>query len=168
MELAILILLHVFFAILWGGGAIAMGFFVVPSVLEAGPGGGPVLAGVLKRKFPVLMTGSAVIVLLTGIRLYMLNFTGAWLTTPRGIVLTLGAIVGLGAFFIGVFVQRPVAARLGALGAEVAAKGGPPSPEQAKEMEAVRTRLGKVARITAWHLIAAAVLMAANRVATFL
>jgi uncharacterized membrane protein len=168
MELAVLILLHVFFAILWGGGAIVIGFFIVPSVIEAGPGGGAVMAGVFKRKFPVLMTVSAFVVLLTGIRLYMLSFTGDWVTTPRGIVLTLGTIAGLGAFLIGVLVQRPVGMRMGALGAEIAAKGGPPSPEQAAEMEALRTRMSRVARITAWHLVAAALLMASNRVAAFL
>jgi uncharacterized membrane protein len=168
MEYAFLILLHVFFAILWGGGAIALAFFVIPSVLEAGPGGGAVMAGILKRRFPVLMTVSAVVVLVTGLRLYMLQFSMVWFGTPRGLALTLGGLLGLGAFALGVFVQRPTAGRLGALSAELGAAGGPPTPAQAAELQALRQRLGKTARLTAWHLIVAALLMAGSRLAALM
>jgi uncharacterized membrane protein len=165
MEYASLMLVHVFFGILWAGGAIAIGLFVVPSVLEAGPGGGAVMGGVLRRRFPTVMTVSSVLVVLSGLRLYMMRFGGAWLLTPNGIALSLGALAGLGAFVIGVFVQRPTAERLGALGAQIAAAGAPPTPEQASELEALRTRLRKVARLTAWHLIAASLLMSGHMLA---
>jgi len=165
MEYVTLILLHVFFGILWAGGAIAAGFFIIPAVLEAGPAGGPVMAGVLKRRFPVVMTASALVVVLTGLRLYSMRFSLDWLGTTHGIVLSIGALAGIGAFIIGFFVQRPTADKMGALGAKLAAKGAPPSPEEAAEMQALRTRLGKVARVTAWHLIVAALLMAAHQLA---
>lgn len=168
MEFASLLLLHVFFGILWAGGAIAVGFFVIPSVLEAGPGGGAVMAGVLKRRFPILMTVSAVLVVLTGLRLYTMRFSTAFLGTPEGIVLSLGGLLGIGAFFIGVFVQKPTAERLGALGAQLAAAGSPPTPAQAAELQALRTRLGRVAKLTAWHLILSALLMASHRLAAML
>jgi uncharacterized membrane protein len=70
MEYASLILLHVFFGILWAGGAVTIGLFVIPSVFEAGPGAGPVMGGILKRRFPTLMTVSGVLVVLSGLRLY--------------------------------------------------------------------------------------------------
>lgn len=168
MEFASLLLLHIFFAILWAGGAVAAGFFIIPSVLEAGPGGGAVMAGVLKRRFPIVMTVSGLLVVLTGLRLYTMRFSTAFLGTPEGIVLSLGGLLGLGAFFIGVFVQKPTAERLGALGAELAAAGSPPSPAQAAELAALRTRLGKVAKLTGWHLIASALLMASHRLAAML
>jgi len=163
MEYATLILLHVFFGILWAGGAIAAGFFIIPAVLEAGPGGGAVMAGVVKRRFPIVMTASALLVVLSGLRLYTVQVSSSWIATPQGIVLSLGGVLGLGAFFIGVFVQKPTAERLGALSAEVAAAGGPPTPAQAAELQALRHRLGKVARLTAWHLIVASLLMAGHR-----
>jgi uncharacterized membrane protein len=168
MEYASLVLLHVFFGILWAGGAVTVGFFVIPAVFEAGPGAGPVMGGILKRRFPTLMTVSSVLVVLTGLRLYSLLVSSAWLGTPQGIVLSLGAIAGLGGFVIGVFVQRPTALRLGALGAQIAAGGAPPTPEQAAEMQALRQRLGKVARLTAWHVIVAALLMAGHRLAAMM
>jgi uncharacterized membrane protein len=168
MELSTLLLLHVFFGILWAGGAIAAGLFFVPSVLEAGPAGGAVMAGILKRRFSVAMMVSAVLVTLSGLRLYSMRFSTAFLGTPEGIVLTLGGILGLGAFVIGVFVQRPVAGRLGALGAQIQAAGGPPTPEQAAELGRLRERLGRVARLTAWHLLLAAFLMASHRLAAMM
>jgi hypothetical protein len=100
--------------------------------------------------------------------LYSMRFSTAFLGTPEGIVLTLGGILGLGAFVIGVFVQRPVAGRLGALGAQIQAAGGPPTPEQAAELGRLRERLGRVARLTAWHLLLAAFLMASHRLAAMM
>jgi hypothetical protein len=168
MEYASLLLLHIFFGILWAGGAIAVGFFVIPSVLEAGPGGGPVMAGILRRRFPIVMTVSGAVVVLTGLRLYSLLVSGAWIVTTQGIVLSLGGLAGLGAFAVGILVQKPTAEKLGALAAQVAAAGGPPTPEQAAELERLRTRLAKVAKVTSWHLIVAAVLMASHRLAALM
>jgi hypothetical protein len=168
MEYASLLLLHVFFGILWAGGAVAAGLFVIPSVFEAGPGGGPVMAGILKRRFPIAMTLSGAIVVLTGLRLYSLLVSGAWIVTPQGIVLSLGGLAGIGAFIIGFLVQKPTAERLGALAAQVAGAGKPPTPDQAAELERLRTRLAKVAKVTSWHLIVAAVLMASHRLAALM
>jgi uncharacterized membrane protein len=168
MEYASLLLLHVAFAIFWAGGAVAVGLFVIPSVFEAGPGGGPVMAGILKRRFPIVMTVSGAVVVLTGLRLYSILVSGAWIATPQGIVLTLGALAGLGAFFVGIFVQKPTAERLGALAAQVAAAGKPPTPDQSAELDRLRTKLAKVAKVTAWHLIVAAVLMASHRLAALM
>jgi len=165
MEYTGLILLHVFFGIVWAGGAIAAGFFIIPAVLDAGPSGGQVMAGVLKRRFPTVMTVSAVLVVISGLRLYMMRFSMDWLGTTHGIVLSIGALAGLGAFAIGVFAQRPTANKLGALGAKLASAGTPPSSEDAAEVERLRTRLRKVARVTAWHLVVAALLMAAHQLA---
>jgi hypothetical protein len=166
MEYASLVLIHVLFALLWAGGAVAVGLFVIPSVFEAGPAGGAVMAGMLKRKFPIVMTVSGFLVVLSGIRLFTLQpLSGAWFGSAHGIALTLGGIAGIGALAVGLFVQKPTAERLGALGAEIAGAGKPPTPEQAAEMQALRTKMLKAAKITAWHMIAAAILMSSHRLA---
>jgi uncharacterized membrane protein len=163
MEYGSLILLHVFFAILWAGGAIAAGFFIIPSVLEAGPAGGSVMGGIVRRRFPIVMTASGLVVVLTGARLYMMRFSADWLGTAHGVLLSIGVVAGLGAFVIGLFVQKPTVDRMGKLGAKLASAGTPPSPEDAAEMERLRARVGKVGRVLAWHLIVAAVLMAGSQ-----
>ncbi|MBM4185156.1 MAG: hypothetical protein FJ207_13230 [Gemmatimonadetes bacterium] len=114
------------------------------------------------------MTVSGAIVVLTGLRLYSILLSGDWIVTPQGIVLSLGAIAGIGAFVTGVWVQKPTAEKLGALAGQVAAAGKPPTSDQAAELERLRTRLAKVAKVTAWHLIVAAVLMASHRMAALM
>ncbi len=66
MEYPFLILLHVVLGILWAGGATVLGLFVLPAVVDAGPAGGAVMAGVVKRRMPVVLTIAAALVVLTG------------------------------------------------------------------------------------------------------
>ena len=54
MEYLILIFVHVLFGIFWAGGAIVAGFFILPAVVDAGPAGGAVMAGVVRRRLPVI------------------------------------------------------------------------------------------------------------------
>ena len=168
MEFPVLILLHVAFGILWAGGAVVLGLFVLPAVLEAGPAGGAVMAGVVKRRMPIVLTLAAALVVLTGLRLYMLRFSMAWLTSPEGLVLTFGAVLGLGGFVLGVFVQKPTAERLALLGLQVAQSGGPPTAAQAGELRDLQAKLRRVARLMAWHLVGASLLMASHRLASML
>jgi len=168
MEFPFLILLHVVSGILWAGGATVLGLFVLPAVIEAGPAGGAVMAGVVKRRMPIVLTMAAGLVVLTGLRLYMLRFSGAWLSSPEGVVLSFGALLGLGAFILGVFVQKPTAEKLAQLAAEIAKSGGPPNASQAGQLRALQAKLQRVARLTAWHLIGASLLMASHRLASML
>jgi uncharacterized membrane protein len=168
MEYTVLILLHVALGTFWAGGGIVLGLFVVPSVLDAGPAGAAVMAGVVKRRMPVVLTFAAALVVLTGVRLYMLRFSGAWLTSAEGIVLSFGALLGLGAFALGVFVQKPTVQKLAALGAEISKSGGPPTTAQAGQLRELQAKLRRVARLTAWHLIGASLLMASHRLASML
>ena len=165
MEYLSLIFFHVFFGIVWAGGAISAGLFFIPSVADAGPAGGPVVAGLMKRNFGMVMTVAGIVVVLSGLRLYMLRFSADWLGSPEGMVLTLGGLLGLGALMLGLLVQKPTAERMGALAAQVASAGGPPTPAQASEMQALRAKLTRIGRLMAWHLIGAATMMAAHKLA---
>ena len=168
MEFPFLILLHVVFGIFWAGGATVLGLFVLPSVIDAGPAGGAVMAGVVKRRMPVFLTMAAALVMLTGVRLYMLRFSSVWLASPEGLVLSLGAVLGVGAFVLGVLVQRPTAEKLARLGGEIAKSGGPPNASQAGELRELQAKLQRVGRLTAWHLIGASLLMASHRLVSML
>lgn len=168
MEYLSLVFLHLFAGLIWAGGAITVGFFVLPSVLQAGPSGGAVMAGIVKRRFSHWMIGCAIVTILTGIRLYMLRFSTAWLSTGEGMAISLGALLALAAFFMGVSVQKPTADKMAALAARIGAAGSPPSPEQIAELRALGTRLAKIARVAAWHLLAAVALMASHRLLAIL
>jgi hypothetical protein len=165
MEYPSLVFLHVAFGIFWAGGAAVLGLFILPSVIEAGPAGGAVMAGAVKRRLPLVLTFSGGLVVLTGLRLFMLRYSPDWIGTPEGIVLSLGALLGIGAFVMGVFIQKPTVEKIGALAAEIARSGKPPSPEQAATMKALQQKLRKIAAVTAWHLIGSSALMASHRLA---
>ncbi|HVO30856.1 MAG TPA: hypothetical protein VMV18_08970 [bacterium] len=164
-EYAALLFVHLAAGILWAGGAIVAGFFMLPAVLEAGPAGGAVMSGVTTRKFPQIMTVAALLVLLSGARLYMIRFTLEWVMSTEGVMLTVAALLAIAALLMGFFVQKPTAMRMGALAAQIKAAGAPPTPEQMAEMKALGEKLGKIARVAAWHLVAAALLMASHRLA---
>jgi hypothetical protein len=163
MEYVSLILIHVAAGVFWAGGVMTAGFFVIPAVIEAGPAGGAVMGGVMKRKFAVLMVTAGTLVVLTGLRMYMVRFSSQWLGSPEGIVLTLGGLLGIGALAIGITIQKPASERMAALAAQIAASGGTPTAEQAAQMAALRARLLKIARINAFHVLAATLLMASHR-----
>lgn len=168
-----LILVHVLFGTFWAGGAIVAGLFIMPSIVEAGPAGGAVMGGLLRRKMPAWLTGAAALNVLSGLALFHLRFSAlgggmTWIKTPEGLVLSLGALLGLAGFAMGVFVQRPTAMKIGALGAQIAQGGGKPSPEQAGQMKALQAKLLKIARVGAWHLLASVALMASHRLAAAL
>jgi hypothetical protein len=159
-----LLTVHILSGIFWGGGAILGGFFLVPSIHAAGPGGGAVMANMLERKFALWMTLGSLGSVLTGITMMTIQAMNqtAWLWSPEGICLELGGLMALGAFGIGLRVQKPMAERMTAIVAEVKAGGGQPTEEQKAAMIACQARMAKGARVGAWQLLAAAVLMSVH------
>ena len=165
-EYLALVFIHVVGGIFWAGAAIISGFFLIPAVVEAGPSGGAVMAGVLRRKLPLRSTGAAFVTVLAGMRLYALRFNHVWAVSPEGLVLGLGGLLGLSAFYIGFFRQKPVADKIGKLSAAIALSRGKPTPEQQAEIQGLLLRLQKYAKVQAWHLVAVMVLMASHRLAS--
>lgn len=166
MEVAALRLLHLAFGVFWSGGTVLMGFWVIPAIVEAGPAGGPVMKGmVVDRKLPQVMTVAGLLTVLTGLRLYQLRFTAAWLTTPEGLTLSLAGLLAIGGLGIGLFVQRPTAGKLAGLTARIAAAGGPPTAEQAQEITVLRGKLLRTGKVLGAHTGTAALLMAGTRLA---
>jgi len=168
MELAILRLLHIVFGVVWAGGAICLALFVLPSVTESGPAGGEVMRRIASRKLPQGMLLSGFITVLTGLRLYMMRFSAAWLMTPEGMVLTLGGLLAVGALAIAVFAQWPTARKLQAIGAEIASSEGPPTAEMLRDLEQLKGRMHKLGNVLALHLAGSLLLMSSMRLALVL
>jgi hypothetical protein len=168
MLFASLIFVHVLFGMLWGVGAFIVAFFVIPSVIEAGPGAGPVMGGIIvKRKFPIFMTVWALLAVASGLWLWVIDFNGkgglAWLERPEGAVLTLAALGALHAFVKGLLVQKPTAEKLGALGAQLAQSQGKPDPALLEDLKATQAKLAKIALGVARELMGVAALMALHQ-----
>lgn len=167
MELVSVRMLHLLFGFLWAAGAVVMGFWVTPAATDNGLSGAKVLHGVtVQRKLPVVMAVSGAISMLCGVRLYMLRYDPSWAMSAESIVLLVGALLAVGGWFIGLMAQRPAGAKLGALVDQIG--DGQPTPDQAKELDALQQRLARLSRVVAGHLAGAVVLMSFARVAALL
>jgi uncharacterized membrane protein len=169
MDLVNLVLhvLHIVAGVVWAGGAILMGFFIAPAVNATRPESGRFmqhLAG--PGRLPIVMMIAAWVTVICGIAMFA-PATGALppgiMRSPRGITLSLGALLALGAFLEGILVNAPSARKIGAIGQAIAASGKGPTPEQAQQMQALQGKLSRGTARGAVLLLLAVALMAAAR-----
>lgn len=148
----ILRLLHIFGAVAWVGGAMFLTGVMLPVVQTAGPDGGKFMAWVGRSgKLTTFMTWASITTVVAGVLLFFpisSNFSGAWLGSTHGIVLSIGAVIGILALLHGIFGAGAVARRSAALATEVASQGGPPSPEQMQMAQALGAKSAAQARIS--------------------
>jgi drug/metabolite transporter (DMT)-like permease len=145
--LHLLRVIHIVLGAFWFGSIVFLHSFIVPTIRALGPAGGPVMAHLgQQRKMPQWLVTAGALTILSGAGLYWRDSGGlqmAWIATPMGTTLTIGASLALLAFLIGVVVNAPSAKRLGAImGARGQAKG-PPSPEEVAEIAVLQARMGK-------------------------
>lgn len=119
-----------------------------------------------KARYPMYMSMVSLATILSGVYLFISNSGGlrsGWIQTGPGIVYTIGAVVGIGVFFMGFLMIRPRAERMSALGREIGAKGGPPSPAQAAEMQKLNHELTRIEQVDFVLLTVALLAMAVAR-----
>jgi hypothetical protein len=108
--------LHILLAATWFGAAVAMMFFVIPAIKEAKGAGGAVMAGVQKRKYPMIMQAIAGLTVLTGFYLYY-RFTQGFdpeiSRSMGGRVFGTGGIAGILSLVIGASVVGRTMAKIG-------------------------------------------------------
>ena len=165
--LILLRLTHILFGVFWAGTAIFNAVFLIPAVRSLGPAGGPVMQEIAgKRKLPVYFFISGILTVLSGFGLYWhdsAGFTNGFMRSAGGMTFGIGAVLALVAVLLGVFVVTPAAIRAGKLGAEMAAGGRTPTPEQAAEMQRLQATLGKMAVVAAGLLTLTTIAMAVAR-----
>ena len=156
--------LHVAAGVFWAGATWMLAGILTPAVKDVGKPGQQVMRNLIqKRKLTMYLGVSGIITVLTGLLLYWRVSSGlnmSWLTSGRGISLTIGGVAGLLTLIIGFAVNRPSAERLGELGAQVAASEGPPEPEVMQELQSLQARLEAAGVWTAILLAVAVVAMA--------
>ena len=165
--LILLRLIHILFGVFWAGTAMFNAIFLIPAVRALGPAGGPVMQEIAgKRKLPVYFLVAGLLTVLSGFGLYWHDsqgFTNGFMRSAGGMTFGIGAVLALIAVLLGIFVVTPAAIRTGKLGAEIAAGGRPPAPEQAAEMQGLQVKLGKMAMVAAGLLTLTTIAMAVGR-----
>lgn len=154
MSLGVLLvfrLVHVLSGVFWVGGILFLSRFVFPAARALGPAAGPVIDHLNRvLKVPIALMGCGVLTILSGLGLFWndsMGFKGPWMSSHTGMTFSLGALSAIIALGIGMTVNAPTAKRMGAVAAQIQAKGGPPTPEQAAEMQRLQHRLGGAAQV---------------------
>jgi uncharacterized membrane protein len=158
---------HIFASVLWVGGAIAWTFYFSPSIKASGPAGAGVLQNLIGRlRYPIYMSVVSLLTILSGAYLILVDSGGlqlSWFRTGPGIGFTLGAVLGIAVFFVGMLGIKPRGERMGALGREIAGSGGPPDPAQLAEMAKLEREIGVYERIDFVMLVVALLAMSTAR-----
>jgi uncharacterized membrane protein len=160
---------HILAGVLWVGSAFLFVGFVGPSAAEVGPAAGPLLAvAVKKRKVVKVVTGLGIVTVIAGWILWLRNMSLAasltdWVTSSFGLVLTIGGVLATITAFVGILGVGRNVERIVDLGGEVAAQGGPPTPEQQAELDRLGEALERHGKLDLVLLFLAVIAMATAR-----
>ncbi|HEU5205306.1 MAG TPA: hypothetical protein VFU17_13530, partial [Candidatus Limnocylindrales bacterium] len=139
----VLRLFHIVAGALWFGSAFLFTGFVGPAAAETAPASGVVMSAVVKkRRVAEVIKWLAITTVIAGWAMW-LKFAiqigpAEWATSAYGLVLTIGGLLATAAAYFGITGIGNNVEKLVSIGDQVAASGGPPTPEQGAEM----TRLG--------------------------
>jgi uncharacterized membrane protein len=151
--LVILRLIHIVGGVFWAGGTFVMVGFLTPTVNAAGPEGPRFMQRLMgEKRLSAALAVAALLTSLSGILLYLHysgNFNPQWLSTKAGMALTIGGVAGLLAYGHGAAVIGRANMRMMAIGKAMAAAGGPPTPEQAQELQMLQGKAQRGAVLTA-------------------
>jgi len=166
-EVIVLRLVHVLGGIFWVGGMMVMALFIMPALASAGPAAGPVMAGINQKKFPVVMPIVALLTILSGLRLLMIDsarFAGAYFQSPVGRTFATAGGIAVLAFVVGMTMVRPAMMKSMALGQQMAGASDEAARTRiASEMAATRKRGATGNMIVVILLLLAALGMATAR-----
>jgi uncharacterized membrane protein len=169
MSIAVIVLriLHIFGAIVWGGGAIMMEFFIAPSIAATAEGGQQVARHLAtKVRVHIFMMAAAITTILAGTLLYWRDsdgFTSSWMRSGAGIGFGIGAMFGIIAFVFGAIFGN-TNAQLGKLSGQIQ---GRPTSEQLAKIQALQKQARKVSPFHVIGTILAMLFMATARYLAF-
>jgi hypothetical protein len=112
------------------------------------------------------MVVSSTLTVLTGALLIWQVASGNWrayVSTGPGLIFTLGSIVGILVYFVGMFGVNPCAIKLAKLGEEIQAAGGPPTPAQGAQLHKIDREMSFFSRLDFILVALSLVLMASAR-----
>jgi len=159
-------LLHILSGAFWFGALMFSVRFLMPSLRAVGPAAGPIMGQLNQRGMTAAFMGSAFVNLGSGIWLIYLVSGGApgvWMKSGMGRTIGAGAACAILAMIIGMIVNPPAVKRMGEIAAAAGKRGGPPSPEEAAEIQRLQKRMSSANMFVAILLILALSAMAVAR-----
>jgi uncharacterized membrane protein len=149
--LSLLRIIHIFGGVFWVGGSVMHVAFIEPSAKATAPEGTKFVQYLMGRgRFALFMTISSALTVISGGLLFWYASGGlqpGWITSGPGLVYTMGSVVGILVYIFGMTLVKPRADQLGALGREIAAAGGAPTPTQMAQLQKLDQELTLVGRV---------------------
>ena len=158
--------LHILSGAFWYGAVVFNARFLMPSLSAVGPAAGPVMAQLNQRRMSMALMGAAIVNVVSGIWLMFVMSGGAmgpYMRSSMGRTFAYGGGLAIVAMIIGMAMAPPAVRRLGQIAAAAAKRGGPPTPEEAAEIERLQGRLRMATVVTAILLTLAVSAMAVAR-----
>jgi hypothetical protein len=159
-------ILHIGFGVILTGNIIFLALLLEPRLKRLGPGiQNPVMATLSHILTPVQLVNFTIIVI-TGVIITLntrWNSLDTFLSTGWGWAIFLGIVLTAIGGVVGFGLTTPAGLRLGKLGKSVQSRGGPPSPEEAQEMERLSNRITTLTRINFVVVSLIIILMASAR-----
>jgi uncharacterized membrane protein len=137
-------ILHITSAILWAGGSALFVFYLEPTITKLGPDAEKFVEEVVKKRhLPQYFAVFSGFTVLGGLFLYFRQAGGIrlWTGTTEASVFTIGGIAGIIAWAIGGAFIAPGIDKVGKVGAEMKAAGGPPTAELMAKLHAAQERV---------------------------
>lgn len=165
--LLVLRLIHIVASVCWAGGGFIFFLFVEPTAKALAPAGMQFVQFMTtKRRFAIFMVVSSTLTVLSGALLIWQVASGNWrayVSTGPGLIFTLGSIVGILVYFVGMFGVNPRAIKLAKLGEEIQAAGGPPTPAKGAQLHKLDREMSFFSRLDFILVALSLVLMASAR-----
>ena len=161
----VLRLFHIVGGALWFGSAFLFAGFVGPAAAETAPASGVVMSAVVKkRRVAEVIKWLAITTVIAGWAIWLKFALSAgvdvWVTSTYGLVLTIGGVLATLAAYFGITGIGNNVEKLVGIGDEVAASGGPPTPEQGAEMARLGAEIQRHGKIDLALLFLAVAAMA--------
>lgn len=161
--------LHIVLGIYWLGTALFFVFFLGPVVARTGAQGQSVMGWLSGRtRFPLSMAVCGTLTLLSGGVMYWQasgHLDAAWLRSPAGLVLSLGAAAGAVAWLVSEAVQARSSVQIGRLSRALEAARRLPEAQELRTLTALQRRIARGAWISSSLLMLAVVCMVTWRYA---
>ncbi len=169
MEIGMIVLrlIHIFSGVFWVGSLLVIVGFLQPAAALAGADGGRFMQSLYNRtRFGPVQGIAGALTVLSGLAMYLRDSAGlqiAWITSPSGLVLTIGGLAGILAGVVGGAMAGPAGARMAALTKQIQGSGAAPTAAQMTEMQALQKRVNQVTLWTTLLLVLALAAMATAR-----
>jgi uncharacterized membrane protein len=150
----ILRFVHVIASVCWAGGGFIFFWFVEPTAKSLEPVGMDFVQHMVgKRRFNIFMVINSTLTVLTGALLIWQSSSGdllRYMKSGPGLGFTLGSIVGIVVYFVGMLGVGPRAGKLAKIGEQIKKAGGPPTPEQVAVIQRLDKEMTLYSTIDFW------------------